>query len=117
MKYFKRIDDAIATKPFVDEIAQVNDAWAVATGRQDKIAGQREALAIPMRGMRKSMMFGRPARDVNESRWTTASANFPKIKLFLEETAARLDADLGRAKIVCLPAGRKVYPDIDRGEY
>jgi len=27
MKYFKRIDDAIATKPFVDEIAQVNDAW------------------------------------------------------------------------------------------
>ena len=117
MKYFKRIRSAVPTQPFLDEIAGIDDAWAIATGRQDKIPVQREALAIPLRGLRKSMILGRERRDVHESRWTTGSANFPKARAFLEEVAAELDADLSRGKIVCLPAGKRVYPHIDRGEY
>ncbi|MEL7013934.1 MAG: aspartyl/asparaginyl beta-hydroxylase domain-containing protein [Pseudomonadota bacterium] len=117
MKYFKRIRADIPTKPFLDEIAGVSDAWAAATGRQDKIAVQREALAIPLRGLRKSMIFDRKRRDVHESRWTTGSVDYPLACGFIEDVAAELDADMSRAKIVCLPAGRKVYPHIDRGEY
>ncbi|MEM1389142.1 MAG: aspartyl/asparaginyl beta-hydroxylase domain-containing protein [Pseudomonadota bacterium] len=117
MKYFKMIRSDVPVEPFLAEIASVDDAWAGATGRQDKIAVQREALAIPLRGLRKSMLLGRPRRDVHESRWTTGSVNFPVARAFLEDVSAELDADLSRAKIVCLPAGRKVYPHIDRGEY
>lgn len=117
MLYFKMIRSRIDPAPFLSEIAAVNDAWAQATGRQDKIAVQREALAIPLRGLRKSMLLGRKRRDVHESRWTNSAASFPVARSFLVQTAAALEADLGRAKIVCLPAGRRVYPHVDRGEY
>jgi len=117
MKYFKKIATNLSPDPYLSEIASVQGAWATSTGRQDKIEVQREALAIPLRGLRKSQMFGRARRDVHESRWTTASERFPLIKSFLEDSAAKLDCDLARAKIVCLPAGRRVYPHIDRGEY
>lgn len=117
MQYFKRIRSNIPTQPFLEEIASVDDAWARATGRQDKIAVQREALAIPLRGLRKSQCLGRKRRDVQESRWTRGSAAFPLARAFIADIANALDADLGRAKIVCLPAGRRVYPHIDRGDY
>lgn len=117
MKYFKLIQSNIPTEPLLNEIASVDDAWAQVTGRQDKIAVQREALAIPLRGMRKSMMYGRKNRDTHESRWTTVSESFPLARAFITDVATRLDADLSRAKIVCLPAGRVVYPHIDNGDY
>ena len=117
MKYFKKIRSNVPVDPFLSEIARVDDAWANVTGRQEKIAVQREALAIPLRGLRKSMLLGRARRDVHESRWTTGSVKFPIARAFLEDVATELDADLGRGKIVCLPAGRRVYPHIDRGEY
>ncbi len=117
MKYFKRILQNVPTEPLLTEIASVSDAWAQASGRQDKIAVQREALAIPLRGLRQSMLFGRKRRDVHESRWTTGSETFPLARAFITDVATLLDADLSRAKIVCLPAGRRVYPHIDRGEY
>lgn len=117
MKYFTRIRDAIDPAPFLAEIAGNAGAWDASTGRQDKIAVQREARAIPLRGLRKSMIAGRKRRDVHETRWTTASAAYPLGRRFLEETAAALDSLPARAKIVCLPAGRRVYPHIDRGAY
>jgi len=117
MKYFKRIRAGIDPGPFLDEIAALGDAWAMVTGRQDKIAVQREALAIPLRGLRRSQIHGRKRSDVHESRWTSASAQFPHARAFLEETAAALACDLSRGKIVCLPAGRRVYPHLDRGRY
>jgi aspartyl/asparaginyl beta-hydroxylase (cupin superfamily) len=54
---------------------------------------------------------------VQESRWTGGSARFPLIRHFLQSVAEDLDCDLGRAKLVALPAGRRVYPHIDRGRY
>ncbi len=117
MKYFKLIDEGVDPNPFLDEIASVPDAWALSTGRQDKIAVQREALAIPLRGLKKSAINGRARRDVHETRWTTGSKRFPFIRSYLEDVANRLDSLPSRAKVVCLPAGKRVYPHIDRGEY
>ena len=117
MKYFRCIRSGIDPQPYLDEIASVAGAWDASTGRQDKIAVQREALSIPLRGVRKSAMGDRKNRDVHESRWTTGSANYPVACEFLRTVAQEQDSILGRGKIVCLPAGRRVYPHVDRGEY
>jgi aspartyl/asparaginyl beta-hydroxylase (cupin superfamily) len=117
MQYFRRIGSGIDPEPFLDEIAAVDSAWDSATGRQQKIKVQREALAIPLRGLRKSAIGDRKRRDVHASRWTTGSERFPLACRFLNEIAEAQDALPGRAKIVCLPAGRRVYPHIDRGDY
>lgn len=117
MRYFHRMTSAIDPKPFLGEIVSLDDAWALSTGRQQKIKVQREALGIPLRGLRKSAINGRQRRDVHESRWTTASKNFPLACRFLSDFAEAQGSLLGRAKIVCLPAGRRVYPHVDRGDY
>ena len=117
MKHFRMIRSGIDPKPFLDEITGVYSAWDTSTGRQDKIAVQREALAIPLRGLRKSAIGDRRRRDVHESRWTSSAASHPVACAFLTEIAATLDSELSRARIVCLPAGRRVYPHIDRGHY
>ena len=117
MRYFSLIRDGIDVDPFLREIAAVSDAWEIATGRQDKIRVQREALAIPLRGLRKSALRGRARRDVHESRWTGSAAAFPIARRFINATAAALDCQPGRAKIVSLPPGKRVYPHIDRGDY
>ncbi|MEM8693277.1 MAG: aspartyl/asparaginyl beta-hydroxylase domain-containing protein [Pseudomonadota bacterium] len=117
MKYFKCLKSDVDPKPFLDEIDGVENAWNLVTGRQDKVQVQREALAIPLRGLRKSAIRGRERRDVHESRWTTSSNKFPLASTFLENFAVEQKSLLGRAKIVCLPAGKRVYPHIDRGMY
>lgn len=117
MQFFKRLKSEIDPTPFLDEINGVANAWDASTGRQDKIAVQREAKAIPLRGLRKSAIGDRKRCDVHESRWTTGSQNYPLARAFLEDFAQDQDSILGRAKIVCLPAGKRVYPHIDRGQY
>lgn len=77
MRFFRLIKSGIDPKPFLAEIASVEGAWDAATSRQTKIAVQREALSIPLRGARRSAMAGREPRDVLESRWTGGSVNYP----------------------------------------
>ncbi|MEM6972366.1 MAG: aspartyl/asparaginyl beta-hydroxylase domain-containing protein [Pseudomonadota bacterium] len=117
MQYFRRLRAWVDPAPLLAEIAANEGAWAEATGRQDKIAVQREALAIPLRGLRKSKINGRKRRDVHESRWTTTSARYPSFRALMERIAKDEDCELGRGKIVCLTAGKRVYPHIDRGAY
>lgn len=117
MNYFRLVKSKIDPTPYLNEIASMNGAFDQVTGRQDKIAVQREALSVPLRGVRKSAVGNRHPRDVHESRWTTGSARYPRARKFLEEIATAEDSILGRAKIVCLPAGKRVYPHIDRGAY
>ncbi len=117
MKYFQRLKASIDPTPFLAEIASIQEAWSMSTGRQDKIQVQREALAIPLRGLRKSCMGTAKPCDVQESRWTSGSLRFPSARRFLSEMADDRHALLGRARLVCLPAGRRVYPHIDRGKY
>lgn len=117
MQYFKRLKSDVDPTPFLNEIDGIEDAWAQSTGRQDKIKVQREAMAIPLRGLRKSAIGDRKRSDVHESRWTSGSKRFVLARKFLEDFAEEQDSILGRAKIVCLPAGKRVYPHIDRGDY
>lgn len=117
MNYFKCIRSGIAVEPLLDSVSAVDEAWGLQTGRQEKVRVQREAQAIPLRGLRKSCQFGRARRDVQESRWTTGSKRFPVLCHMLQSIAEDLEVDLGRAKLVLLPAGRRVYPHIDRGRY
>lgn len=117
MQYFQRIRSGVAVQPLLDSVAEVDAAWDLQTGRQEKVRVQREAQAIPLRGLRKSCLHGRARRDVQESRWTTGSKRFPVLRHVLQTIAEDLEADLGRAKLVLLPAGRRVFPHIDRGRY
>lgn len=117
MKHFRKIETARNIQPFLDEIAAVPNAWDLNTGRQQKIAVQREAETIPLRGLRKSCINGRKRRDVHESRYTTSSKQFLYARAFLETFATQHHSEPGRAKIVRLKPGHQVYPHIDRGEY
>lgn len=117
MRNFRLLKANLDPSPFLDELAAVNEVWAIATGRQDKIAVQREALAVPLRGLRKSAIGDRKRRDVHESRWTNGSRPFGHARSFLRRFVKERGGELGRAKLVLLPAGRRVYPHIDRGEY
>lgn len=117
MKYFRRVKTDIDVRPFLVEIASIPEAWSLNTGRQDKIAVQREAEAIPIRGIVKSKIAGRALWDVHESRFTNSSRKLVLARDFLQSFADERTAELGRAKIVRLMPGRRVYPHIDRGEY
>ena len=117
MNHFKLIRAGVDVAPLLAEIDALPDAWSLSTGRQDKVTVQREAEAIPIRGLRKSKIGERKRRDVHESRYTTTSRRFPVLRAFLEAFAAEHDGELGRAKLVRLRPGHRVYPHIDRGEY
>lgn len=117
MEHFKLIRAGIDVAPYLAEIASVEGAWELNAGRKTKIKVQREADAIPIRGMQKSMAKGRAPRDVHETRFTNTSEQFPKIRELLTSIAAELDSELSRARVVKLPSGGKVYPHVDRGEY
>lgn len=117
MRHFRRMKSGVNVAFLLEEIASVPNAWELNTGRQDKIKVQREAQAIPIRGLVKSKINGRKKRDVHESRWTTISKQFPRFRAFLEAFATEQNAELSRAKVIRLKPGRQVYPHIDRGEY
>ncbi len=117
MKHFRCLKRGIDPKPFLDEIQAADGIWHEQTGRQQAVSVQRDALAIPVRGLRKSAQGDRARRDVHESRWTTGSSRLPEARAFLERISEAEDAIMGRAKIVSLPPGNKVYPHVDRGEY
>ena len=117
MRYFRRLKRNVDVQPFLDEIAGIPGAWDLSTGRQKKIDVQREAESIPLRGLVKSKIGDRARWDVHESRFTTSSRPFVLARAFLESFAVEQDAEMGRAKIVRLMPGRRVYPHIDRGQY
>jgi aspartyl/asparaginyl beta-hydroxylase (cupin superfamily) len=117
MKYFKKIQTGINVEPILNEINHQTDPWGLHNGRQEKIAVQREARSISLRGLRKSKIQDRKRYDVHESRFTTVACHFPQTIAFIEAFAASQNAQLGRAKLVNLPPGNRVYPHVDRGEY
>ena len=86
-------------------------------GRQDRAAPQRETTTIPLRGARKSKVRGRRRRDVCETRPTGLSKRFPRTLAFIEATAAELDGEPARARLVRLAPRSRVYAHVDRGDY
>ena len=117
MQNFRRLKHGCDPAPLIAELEGLEGIWAEQTGRRSAVEVQKEALAVPLRGLVKSAQGGRPRRDVHESRWTSGSHRLPLFQEFLKQVAAEEDGVLGRAKIVRLPAGRQVCPHSDRGEY
>jgi Aspartyl/Asparaginyl beta-hydroxylase len=117
MQYFRRIKHGGDPAPLMAQLGSIDGIWAEQAGRQSAAPMQKEALAIALRGLVKSAQGGRPRRDVHESRWTSGSHRLPLFQEFLKRVAAEEDGVLGRARIVCLPAGRQVFSQSDRGEY
>lgn len=116
LKHFRRLREGVEVEAIAAELASRPELWSAQTGRQN-VRVQAEALAIPLRGLRKSRIEGRKRGDVHASRYTTLSRSFPAARRFIEEVAESLGGRLGRAKIVDLPPGRRVHPHVDRGEY
>jgi len=116
LKYFRRLKFDLDLRPIANEIAAQPEAWFQQTGRQ-RVRVQAAALAIPLRGLRKSKMVGIDRRDVQESRYTTLSRSFPAARAFIEAFAEEVGGRLARAKIVNLPPGGRVLPHVDRGTY
>jgi hypothetical protein len=114
MKNFRRVRDKVEVQPILEELARQPEAWSAQTGRQ-KIPVQKEADAIPIRGLRRSKIGDRKRRDVHESRYTGLSRSFPSVVAFIERFAEDEGAKLGRAKIVRLPPGQPGVPHRDRG--
>ncbi len=117
MQYFRKVHDEIAVAPFLEEIAALADVWTGQAPRQPSAPVQREAPAIVLRGLRKSLQGDRPRRDVHASRWTTGSARLPGCRRFLDMFARSQNCLMGRAKIVRLPAGGQADPQVGRGAY
>ena len=117
MRNFELIRSGIDPTPFLAEIAAIDGVWQISTGRQDKVRVQQEALAIALRGVKKSAIGERDRRDVHESRATSLAQRFPYTMAFLNSFALERQGEVSRAKIVSLPPGHRVYPHIDRGQY
>lgn len=101
----------------MNEINAIENSWGLHRGRANKIKVQREADAIPIRGLVKSKINGRKHWNVHESRYTTISKKFPIAVDSLKYYAKNIKGSLGRAKIVRLNPGGCVYEHVDRGEY
>jgi hypothetical protein len=107
----------VDVQPLLSELLSNQSAWFEQTGRQRRAAVQAETNAIPIRGLRRSMVNGRRRRDVHETRYTSLAERFPETVALLEALATGLDGRLGRAKFARLPPGGQVLPHVDRGEY
>lgn len=117
MRHFRLIRENVDTSAIRQELMAHDDAWLVETGRQVRAPAQKDTNAIPLRGLRRSAIYGRRRRDVHESRYTGISARFPETVRLIESLAIELGGELGRAKLAQVPPGKKVLPHVDRGEY
>ncbi len=118
MKHFTRLSEGVETGPLLAELDAEPDLWFVDTSRQRNVRCQRNTLNIFLRAPRKPLPPGaKNANDVHESRLTRAAAQFPRTLAFCEGVAAASGATLGRATLVSLQPGSRVYPHIDAGDY
>lgn len=116
-RFFLRIQADVDTGPLMRELDADRTIWLSQTGRQQRAPAQVETQAVPLRGLRRSCIRGRRRRDVQESRYTRLAKRLPETVALLERLAAEIGGELGRARIARLPAGGKVLPHVDRGEY
>ncbi len=117
MKYFRQVRAGVAVRPFLSELAAVSWTWPVALPRREAAVGHNAATVIPLRRARASASMDRVRCDVHESRWTECAQKFRYTSNFLRAFAAERGLELGRAKLVRVPAGHRAQPRIDCGDY
>ena len=115
--HFVKIAD-VPTQPFLAELDAAAEMWRVDTSRQRKVRCQRNTENIFLRAAKKPLPPGaKNANDVHESRVLRMAAKFPRTLAFCERVARSTGGHLGRATLVALLPGSKVYPHIDTGAY
>ena len=118
MAHFTRIARNIDTAPLLAELDAAPDMWLVDTSRQRKVRCQRNTRNIFLRAPKKPLPPGATnTNDVHESRIAPAAGKFPRALTFCERVAEALEATLGRATLVTLLPGCRVFPHIDAGAY
>ncbi len=118
MRHFTRLAEGVDTGPLLAELDAEPDLWLADTSRQRKVRCQRHTRNIFLRSPRKPLPPGaKNANDVHESRVTRAAAKLPRALAFCEAVAGDRGAALGRATLVALLPGSRVYPHVDAGAY
>jgi orotate phosphoribosyltransferase len=115
MQYFRLIHSGIDVRPLLDEIDSQERSWLFETGRQDKIAAQRDTNTIFLRGA-----VPRPDLHINENqetRLTPLAQSFPKALAFMTQFADEMKSQLSRATIVRLKPKSQVFRHTDQGSY
>ena len=118
MLRFTKLAGHVDVVPFLEELDAAPEMWSVDTSRQRKVQCQRHTRNIFLRAPKKPLPPGATnANDVHESRTTPTAKKFPRALAFCERIARELDATLGRATLVALLPGCRVYPHVDAGAY
>lgn len=115
MKYFRQLETDVAARPFLAELAAVSRTLPQA--RAARIGAHGMASAFHIRAPATSRTSERARNDVHESRWTEISRPLRYTRNFLRRFARERCVELGRAKLVLAPAGHRIHPRIDKGEY
>ena len=118
MLCFTRLAEHVNVMPFLEELDAAPEMWSVDTSRQRKVRCQRHTRNIFLRAPKKPLPpSATNANDVHESRIAPAARKFPRALAFCERIARELEATLGRATLVALLPGCRVYPHVDVGAY
>ena len=115
---FKRVGNRIDVVPLLAEVDAAPEMWFADISRQRKVRCQRHTRNIFIRVAKKPLPAGeKNANNVHESVVATAAGRFPSVVEFLHRIAESSGGSLGRATLVALPAGKRVYPHRDAGDY
>lgn len=118
LKHFRLIGRFDQAQEILQEVQSQPDLFDVDASRQQRVQVQRETRSIPVRTkQRRTDLPEQRDRDVLGSQWTPWADRLPRLRAFLEHIAEQQDALLGRVRVVNLPAGQRVYPHVDRGNY
>lgn len=118
LKHFRCLGQFPESVAILDEILSQPELFDVDASRQERIKVQRETRSIPVRiKERRADLPEQKDRDVLGSRWTPWAGKLPTLQAFLERVAEQQQCLIGRVRVVNLPAGQRVYPHVDRGNY
>ena len=118
MPHFIRISEDEDIPPILAELDASPEIWFADTSRQRNVRCQRNTRNIFLRSARKPLPHGaNNANDVHESRVAPAARRFPQTLAHCQRVADAMEGQLGRATLVALQPGCKVFPHIDIGEY
>jgi hypothetical protein len=117
VKYFRQVRAGVAVRPFLSELAAVSRSWPAALPRREAAVGHNTTTVIALRRACTSALVNRARIDVHESRWTECAQKFRYTSNFLRTFAAERGLELGRARLVRVPAGHRTQPRVDCGDY
>lgn len=120
MKRFRLLDGAIDVGPFLREIDEHPEIWALSPERQTSVAEQRETEAAVLFGHEPELTF-REARARHPVTYvghpTAVAESLPQLTAFVRKLARRVGGIPGRAAVVRLRPQGTVYEHVDWGFY